>query len=303
VHSFDRNSPPKCEVRESTERLPGTGGGEPPVRRTVFFVSDRTGITAEMLGNSLLTQFESIRFERITIPFVDSPERAAEAVRQVNATAEAEGQRPIVVSSIVDETTSSMIRRDANAFTLDMFQAFIQPLESELGAKSSHAAGRSHGIVNGHEYFARMEAVNFAQSHDDGVVTRDLDKAQVILIGVSRCGKTPTSLYLALQFGVRAANFPLTPDDFADHRLPASVLPYRERLYGLTIQAERLRDIREERRPGSRYATLENCRHEVREAEHLMQQHGVPILDTTLKSIEEIATTILHRARLSRHSF
>jgi [pyruvate, water dikinase]-phosphate phosphotransferase / [pyruvate, water dikinase] kinase len=274
-----------------------------PDHRTVFFISDRTGITAEMLGNSLLTQFEDIRFRRITIPFVDSAEKAAEAVRQVNATAAAEGQRPIVVSSVVDETVSAMIRRDAQALTLDMFQIFIQPLEAELGAKSSHAAGRSHGVANRHEYFARMDAINFAQSHDDGAVTRDLDRSQVILVGVSRCGKTPTSLYLALQFGVRAANFPLTPDDFADRRLPASVMPYRDRLFGLTIQPERLRDIREERRPGSRYASIESCRQEVREAEHLMQQYTIPMLDTTSKSIEEIATTILHRAKLARHVY
>ncbi len=274
-----------------------------PDHRTVFFISDRTGITAEMLGSSLLTQFEDIRFRRITIPFVDSVEKVAEAVRQVNATAAAEGKRPIVVSSVVDEAMSEMIRRDADALTLDMFQIFIQPLEAELGAKSSHAAGRSHGVANSHEYFARMEAINFTQSHDDGAVTRDLDKAQVILVGVSRCGKTPTSLYLALQFGVRAANFPLTPDDFADRRLPASVVPHRERLFGLTIQPERLRDIREERRPGSRYATIENCRHEIREAEHLMQQYAIPMLDTTSKSIEEIATTVLHRAKLARHAY
>ena len=272
-------------------------------RRTVFFISDRTGITAEMLGNSLLTQFEDIVFHRVTIPFVDSMEKAADAVRQVNATAAAEGRRPIVVCSVVDEAMSAVIRRDAQALTLDMFQIFIVPLEEELGAKSSHAAGRSHGIANSHEYFARMEAINFTQAYDDGAATRDLDKAQVILVGVSRCGKTPTSLYLALQFGIRAANFPLTPDDFADHRLPASVTGLRERLFGLTIQPERLREIREERRPGSRYAHLDNCRHEVRESEHLMQQHGIPMLDTTSKSIEEIATTILHRAKLERHIY
>jgi regulator of PEP synthase PpsR (kinase-PPPase family) len=272
-------------------------------RRTVFFISDRTGITAEMLGNSLLTQFESLQFHRVTIPFVDSMEKVADAVRQVNATAQAEGRRPIVVSSIVDDVMSEAIRRDVNALTLDMFQTFIQPLETELGAKSSHAAGRSHGIANSHEYFARMEAINFTQAYDDGAATRDLDKAQVILIGVSRCGKTPTSLYLALQFGIRAANFPLTPDDFADRRLPGSVVPFRERLFGLTIQPERLREIREERRPGSHYAQLDNCRLEVREAENLMLQHNLPMLDTTSKSIEEIATTILHRAKLARHIF
>jgi hypothetical protein len=272
-------------------------------RRTVFFISDRTGITAEMLGNSLLSQFEYLHFRRVTIPFVDSLEKVADAVRQVNETGVAEGRRPIVVSSVVDETMSETIRRDAQALTLDMFQIFIQPLEAELGAKSSHAAGRTHGMANSHQYFARMEAINFTQAYDDGAATRDLDKAQVILIGVSRCGKTPTSLYLALQFAVRAANFPLTPDDFVDRKLPASVMPFRERLFGLTIQAERLREIREERRPGSRYAQLDNCRHEVREAEHLMQQHGIPMLDTTSKSIEEIATTILHRAKLERHIY
>jgi len=274
-----------------------------PARRTVFFLSDRTGITAEMFGNSLLTQFEGVQFRRVTIPFVDSPERIADAVKLVNATAVEEGQRPIVFSSVVDDAMSSTIRRDADALTLDLFQIFIAPLETELGAKSSHAAGRSHGIADSHEYFARMEAINFTQQYDDGAATRDLAKAQVILVGVSRCGKTPTSLYLALQFGIRVANFPLTPDDFADHRLPASVLPYRGKLFGLTIQPERLRDIREERRPGSKYATLDNCRYEVREAEALMTRENIPNLDTTSKSIEEIATTILHRAKLERHIY
>src|SRR3954451_13621335 len=248
-----------------------------PAQRTVFFISDRTGITAEMLGNSLLTQFEDYQFQRVTIPFVDTPEKIDEAIKQVNATAAAQGRRPIVVSSVVDEAMSVMIRRDAQALTLDLFQIFIQPLEAELGSKSSHAAGRTHGLANSHDYFARMEAINFAQAHDDGAATRELGKAQVILVGVSRCGKTPTSLYLALQFGIRAANFPLTPDDFADRRLPASVVPFRERLYGLTINPDRLHQIREERRPKSKYASLETCRYEVREAEHLMQSENIPM--------------------------
>jgi regulator of PEP synthase PpsR (kinase-PPPase family) len=274
-----------------------------PSRRTVFFLSDRTGITAEMLGNSLLSQFEDVQFRRITIPFVDSPDKVDDAIRQVNETAVAEGRRPIVFSSVVEEAASETIRERANALTLDLFQIFIAPLETELRSKSSHAAGRSHGIADGHEYFARMEAINFAQSHDDGATTRDLAKAQVVLVGVSRCGKTPTSLYLALQFGIRAANFPLTPDDFVARRLPASVEAYRSKLFGLTIQPERLRQIREERRPGSRYASLDNCRFEVREAEAMMTREGVPTIDTTAKSIEEIATTIVHRAKLARHVY
>jgi hypothetical protein len=274
-----------------------------PTRRTVFFISDRTGITAEMLGNSLLSQFEDFQFERETIPFVDSLDKVDAAIRLVNETAAREARRPIVFSSIVDEAMSARVRQQAEALTLDLFQVFIAPLESELKASSSHAAGRTHGIANSHEYFARMEAINFAQTHDDGAATRDLAKAQVILVGVSRCGKTPTALYLALQFGVRAANFPLTPDDFADRRLPASVLPYRDRLFGLTIHPERLQRIREERRPGSRYASLENCRSEVRECEDLLEREGIPMLDTSQKSIEEIATTVLHRGNLQRRVY
>jgi regulator of PEP synthase PpsR (kinase-PPPase family) len=227
----------------------------------------------------------------------------AAAIRQVNETADREGRRPIVISSVVDEVMSEIIRRDARALTLDMFQIFIQPLEAELGAKSSHAAGRTHGMANSHEYFARMEAINFTQAHDDGAATRDLSKAQVILVGVSRCGKTPTSLYLALQFGVRAANFPLTPDDFIDKKLPASIIPFHAQLFGLTIHPERLREIREERRPRSKYASLESCRYEVREAEAMMQREDIPMLDTSSKSIEEIAATILHRAKLARHIY
>jgi regulator of PEP synthase PpsR (kinase-PPPase family) len=274
-----------------------------PNRRTVFFVSDRTGITAEMLGNSLLSQFEDFQFARQTIPFVDSPDKVDAAIAQINATAEREERMPIVFSSIVDEASSEAVRARAHALTLDLFQVFIAPLEAELNAKSSHTAGRSHGIANSHEYFSRMEAINFTQAHDDGASTRNLAKAQVILVGVSRCGKTPTSLYLALQFGVRAANFPLTPDDFVDRKLPSSVLAHRDRLFGLTINPDRLQKIREERRPGSKYASLENCRYEVRECEYLLEREKVPTIDTTAKSIEEIATTILHRAKLKRHVF
>jgi regulator of PEP synthase PpsR (kinase-PPPase family) len=271
-------------------------------RRSVFFVSDRTGITAEMLGNSLLSQFEGVSFQRQTVPFLDTPEKIMQVVHRINQVADNEGLRPVIFSSIVDEAMSALLGQ-ANALFLDLFQIFIAPLEAELASKSSHAAGRSHGIANSHEYFARMEAINFAQAHDDGAATRELGKAQVILVGVSRCGKTPTTLYLALQFGIRTANFPLTPDDFADKKLPQSVVPFRERLFGLTIHPERLSQIREERRPKSKYASLENCRYEVREAEMLMQREAIPVLDTTSISIEEIATTILHRAGLQRHVY
>jgi [pyruvate, water dikinase]-phosphate phosphotransferase / [pyruvate, water dikinase] kinase len=271
------------------------------LKRTAFFVSDRTGITAEMLGHSLLTQFDEVAFTEITLPFVDSPEKVAEAVQQINQTAERDGQRPLVFSTLVDSSISEVIQR-ANAFYIDCFHVFIAPMEQELGVQSSHTVGRSHSARN-NEYFSRIEAVNFALSHDDGQTTKDLGNADVILVGVSRCGKTPTCLYMALQFGIRAANYPLIPEDFETNTLPAAVRPFRSKLFGLTIRPDRLQRIRTERRPGSKYASLENCEFELREAEILMRQEGISVLDTTARSIEELATTILLQANLQRHVY
>lgn len=273
-----------------------------PNRRAVFYVSDRTGITAEALGNSLLTQFDTFEFKKTTIPFVDSMEAADRAVAHIDATAASELHRPIVISSIVDEAISARIR-ECNARVLDFFQVFIAPLEQEFGVKSAHAAGRSHGLRNSQEYFSRIEAINFTLAHDDGQSTKELNRAQVILVGVSRCGKTPTSLYLGLQCGIRCANFPLTPDDFERGALPDSLLPYRDKLFGLTIAADRLQAIRQERRPDSNYSSAEQCRREVQAAERLMENANVPMLNTSTKSIEELATTILLQRGLDRHIF
>jgi len=272
------------------------------IPRTAFFVSDRTGITAEMLGHSLLTQFEHVSFTEITLPFVDSLQKAQDTTRQINQTAEKDGNRPLVFSTLVDKSLSRIIQA-GNGFYIDCFQAFIAPMEIELGVKSSHTVGRSHSARNSNSYFNRMEAVNFALSHDDGQTTKELDAADVILVGVSRCGKTPTCLYMALQFGIRAANYPLIPEDFEAKKLPSALNDHRKKMFGLTIRADRLQRIRHERRPGGTYSSLENCEYEIREAEILMRAEGISILDTTTRSIEELATTILQKANLQRHVY
>jgi regulator of PEP synthase PpsR (kinase-PPPase family) len=270
-------------------------------KRPVFFVSDRTGITAEMLGHSLLTQFDNVVFERTTLPFVDTPQKAKSVAERINRTA-AQGTRPIVFTTLVDPQISAIISA-TNALLLDCFQIFISPLEAELNMRSSHTIGRSHSIADALEYHQRIEAVNFTMAHDDGQTSKELHKADVILIGVSRSGKTPTCLYMALQFGIRAANYPLVSEGLARIRLPNHLRPLRSKIYGLTINPERLRQIRFERRPHSKYASATACQQEVREAEALMQQEGIPYLDTTTKSIEELATTILHQANLVRHVY
>lgn len=270
--------------------------------RTVFFISDGTGITAETLGHSLLTQFESIHFRKVRIPFVNSVDKAVDCVGQIREAKEKEGIRPIVVTTLVSTETSKVLR-EADALFLDFFEAFIVPLEAELGTKSTHTIGRSHGQPSSKDYTNRIEAVNFTLSHDDGSSDAGLDKAEVILVGVSRSGKTPTSLYLALQFGVRAANYPLIPEDFERNRLPDSLHKFRSKLFGLTIAPERLHKIRHERRPDSRYASLENCRYEIEAAQKMMKREGIRWMDSTTKSIEEISTTIMQEVKLDRHVF
>lgn len=270
--------------------------------RTVFFISDGTGITAETLGHSLLTQFEGIRFRQVRIPFVSTLAQARDCLRQIQDAARRDGARPIVIATLMDPNIGKLLR-EAEALFLDFFETFIVPLEDELGSKSSHTIGRSHGQASSQDYLNRIEAVNFTLAHDDGASDRNLDKAEVILVGVSRSGKTPTSLYLALQFGIRAANYPLIPEDFERKKLPEVLYRHRDRLYGLTIAPERLHQIRSERRPDSKYASHANCRYEIEEAQMLMQREGVRWMDSTTKSIEEIAATIMQAVNLDRHVF
>jgi regulator of PEP synthase PpsR (kinase-PPPase family) len=270
--------------------------------RTVFFLSDGTGITAQMLGHSLLTQFEGVDFVQVTQPFVDSQEKAEECLARIEAENASGNGQPIVFSTLVNQEVRAVFRR-ANALFLDFFETFIDPLEAGLGLKSSHTIGRSHSAMDKKEYQQRIEAINFAMAHDDGASHRELSQADVILIGVSRSGKTPTSLYLAMQFGVKAANYPLIPEDFDRNRLPDALRADTSRLYGLTIAPERLHEIRSERRPDSRYAALDNCRYEIEEAEKLMRREGVRSINSTSKSIEEIATTILRELRIQRQVY
>ena len=273
-----------------------------PIRRTVFFISDRTGITVEMLGNSLLTQFDSVEFKRVTLPFIDNIDKVQEALKQIEAAGQEAGKRPLVFTSLMADNLRQEIGR-ANAMVLDLFDRFIVPLEAELGVKSAHAVGRSHSAGNFKDYNHRIESVNYTLAHDDGMTNRNLEAADIILVGVSRSGKTPTCLYMALQFGIKAANYPLIPEDLEKMKLPPALLPLKHKVWGLTIVPERLQSIRQERKPDSKYASLQNCKWEVQAAETLMQSAGVSFLNSTTKSIEELATTILHEAKLDRRVY
>ncbi|PIL39620.1 posphoenolpyruvate synthetase regulatory kinase/phosphorylase PpsR [Massilia psychrophila] len=273
----------------------------PASSHTVFFVSDGTGITAETFGHAVLSQFD-MRFRQIRLPFIDTIDKAHDAARKINEAFAADGQRPIVFSTLVKPDLSAVIRT-ASGMHMDLIQTFVAPLEQELGVKSTHTIGRSHNIVDSQEYKARIEAINFSLAHDDGQSHKNLASADIILVGVSRSGKTPTSLYLAMQYGIKAANYPLIPDDFERGKLPSSLQVFRDKIFGLSITPERLSEIRHERRAGSKYASIENCRYEVNEAELMMKREGIRWLSSTTKSIEEIATTVLQEIKPNRRDY
>jgi regulator of PEP synthase PpsR (kinase-PPPase family) len=270
--------------------------------RTVFFISDGTGITAETFGNAILAQFET-KARHVRLPFVDSVDKAHQAVRQINHAGVVDGKRPIVFTTLVNMEVLRVITEGCEGMLLDMFGTFVRPLETELNIKSNHRIGRFSDASKSKEYQSRIEAINFSLAHDDGQSNRDLEQSDVILVGVSRSGKTPTSLYLAMQYGLKASNYPLIPEDFDRQHLPPALKPHLSKLFGLTIQPERLSEIRNERRPNSKYASIENCRLEVAEAESMMRRSGIRWLSTTTKSIEEIATTILQELKPERLAY
>lgn len=274
------------------------------MKRKVFFLSDSTGMTAENLGKSLLTQFPNIQFESVTKPFIDTPEKAESIVTELNHEIQTSGARPIVIDTIVKNEISNIIKQ-SGCFYIDVFSTFLEPLEGELGVKSAHTVGHQSIFeeetqVADSAYMERMEAVHFALANDDGMQLNRYHEADIILVGVSRTGKTPTSVYLGMQFGIKAANYPLIPDDLETNKIPNALKDHTRKLFGLTIRASRLAEIRNERKPNSTYASLRNCVDEIRLAETLYRQYRVPYIDTTQLSVEEIAARMLQRAGIER---
>ena len=267
------------------------------IKRTVFFVSDQTGITAETMGHSLMTQFEGIEFRQVTVPFISTVDKAIDAVRKIDLVGKQEGVRPIVFSTLVQEDVRNVVR-GSTGFFLDFFDPFLAPLENELKTQSHHVPSRTHRMADTHAYAMRIDATNFALANDDGSVVRDYERADVV--GVSRSGKTPTCLYLAMQYGIFAANYPLTEDDLESRKLPGPLEHYAPKLFGLTIRPDRLQQIRNERRPDSRYSSAGQVAFEVRAAESLFERTGVPFIDATECSIEEISSRILDRTGIER---
>ena len=269
------------------------------IQRSVFFISDGTAITAETLGHSLLAQFPNVKFDIHIIPYISSEEAATSVVAEINARALQDGEKPLVFDTLVDPYVREIINT-ANAVNLDVFEGLISKLSDELQVLPTTLVGQTHAVTDTASYKARIDAVHFALDNDDGARTRHYDKADLILIGVSRSGKTPTSIYLSLQFGIRVANYPLTEEDLDDNRLPTVLRPHKNKLFGLMIDADRLVAIRTERKANSRYASFSQCQMELRAIEGIYISEGIKYLNVSEMSIEEISTRVLQMTGLKR---
>lgn len=269
------------------------------MKRTVFYVSDQTGITAESLGQTLISQFDAIDFTARTLPYIDTAHKAREVVDLIDRSARQNGSQPVLISTIVQPEIKAILHQ-SQALMLDLFEHFIAPLEQNFDIKSSRRVGKLHSLMNKEAYDHRIQAVNYALTTDDGLSTKQYVDADIILMGVSRSGKTPTALYLAMQFSILAANYPITEDDLDSYELPGWALQFKDKLFGLEIEAQRLHEIRTERRANSPYASLKQCQYEVGQVKKLFARAAIPTIDTTSRSIEEIATKIIARRHLKR---
>ncbi len=267
--------------------------------RTVFFVSDGTGLTAESYGKSLLAQFPDIGLTTVTLAFVDTQKKALQASKQINAASKQSGLQPVVFSTLVDDDEQDIIEA-CDACVINLFHTFLGPLEKCFGTESAHTQGMTRTVLGDASYLLRLDAIDYSLAHDDGIRPDQYDDADVILVGVSRCGKTPTSLYLAMNFSLKASNYPLTTEDLQQDNLPDYLLKHRRKLVGLTIKPVPLSRIRRKRRPDSEYSSLSVCQQEVQTAKAMFEKADIPVFDTTDTSIEEIASHVVRTLGIFR---
>ena len=267
-------------------------------KRTVFFVSESTGITAETLGKSLLSQFPHIEFTYHQCSFVNSKSKAESLVKEINEESARHSYRPLVFATMPEDEINKIIET-ADCHYYEIFESFLDQIGHDLHTEPTRESGLSHGLINEKVYDARIDALNFTLKHDDAMVLKTLGDADVIIIGVSRSGKTPTSLYLALKFGIKAANYPITDDDFNQNKLPEVLLQNREKLFATSINAKRLHQIRDKRRPNSQYSSLSTCKSEIKKAQALYEKYGLYPMDVSSQSIEELAAQIVRKLSLN----
>lgn len=265
-----------------------------------FYISDGTAITAETIGHATLSQFE-LKIEHTTLPFIESLEKLQKIVTRINQIYATTGKQALVFYTFVDQQLKQAIE-NSKATCFDVLTPFTNDVERTLGIAATPKLHRTHSIKE-HRYDYRIEAMNFALANDDGQTMQNYSEADVILVGVSRSGKTPTSIYLALNYGIKAANYPFIEDDMEELTLPPILKQNKKKLFGLTIEPKRLAAIRNERFANSKYSSLRQCRIELREVERLYRKSRIPYINSTSFSVEEISAKVMSKMGLERFNY
>lgn len=270
------------------------------MKHSAFYISDGTAITAEVVGHATLSQYE-LEIEHQTLPFIENSDKLAPVIDKINQQHKQTGNLPFVFYTFVDDGLRKSLEQ-SQCLCFDVLKPFSQAITPVIGQEATPTLHRTHSI-NDKSYDFRIDAMNYALANDDGQTTQNYQDADVILVGVSRSGKTPTSLYLALQYGIKAANYPFIEEDMDELAIPKVMQPFKDKIFGLTIDPQRLAAIRHERLPNSKYASTRQCRIELREVERLYKKSKIPFINSTHYSVEEISAKIMSKMNLERHKY
>ena len=258
----------------------------------IYLISDSTGETLERIFLALKAQFKNIEYKIHSYSFTRTENQILKILEdaQIN-------NNSIILYTIVDNNLAKYLANISDDKRIPCFGVLgnlILNFSKILNQKASHEPSGQH-ILN-EEYYDRIEAIQFTMSHDDGNLLNDIDKSDIVLVGVSRTSKTPTSIYLANK-GFRISNIPLVNENSLPEKLKRD--PHFTCVVGLSTEAERLADLRKNRmnslkeKENTEYTNLDNIKDEVLKAKKTFQKYKWPVIDVTRKSVEETAASII----------
>jgi [pyruvate, water dikinase]-phosphate phosphotransferase / [pyruvate, water dikinase] kinase len=262
----------------------------PPSYFHLHLISDSTGETLTTMAKAAAVQYPQVRPIEHVHPLVRTERQLARVLREL------QHLPGIVLYTVVKKELIEEIERTCRELKvpcLHVLEPIMKVFESYLGAPQKPVVAGQHLLDA--EYFARIDALNFAMAHDDGQLPQDLNHADIIILGISRTSKTPTSIYLA-QRGYKTANLPLVPGV----QLPVALTqPHSAFVVALVASAERIAEIRRNRvaligdRNLDQYVDRTRILEEIQYSRRLCAQHGWPVIDVTRRSVEETAATII----------
>ena len=258
----------------------------------IYLISDSTGETLDRIFLALKAQFNNIKYKIHSYSFTRTENQILKILEDAQ-----ENINSIILYTIVDNKLGELLAKASNKKKIPCFSVLgnlILNFSKILNQKASHEPSGQHALTD--EYYDRIEAIQFTMNHDDGNSINDIENSDIILIGISRTSKTPTSIYLANR-GLKTSNIPLVNEN----SLPKSLRdnPKITCVIGLNTEAERLADVRKNRMNSLKeignknYTKIENIKKEIINAKKTFKKYGWPSIDVTRKSVEETAASII----------